>query len=519
VTVPECNTVTDRVRGSQLVILFVGVCLGGFAVWLATSLAARDAIEPTPPTVALEHSNLVGKQRLCSPYGMLEIDHSYPTNDTIQKLYEQRIRQRATEVYLWSLPMVQSQIWMERQAATFGTGPTDFVVLTTFNEKGGIITANGTTPYILAFFDLGKTGPLVIEFPSGPYTAGVLDLWERPIPNSELSGSQKTRAVLIGPREKRRKYEPSGMRVIVSPNHKVFFGVRILKSGQQAVTEFLDQLRVYPHDQSTQLGKAIHGRDLPWSATPPTGLDYFRAIHRAIQGEPVFLQDKPYMAFLKTLGIVDGQPFSPDAKFAKLIAEGGNVGELLARTLAMEQPHADPYWPGTRWQRLLQFPLFQMDDSRSFIDERAAWFYEAVTTSPQMMTKTPGVGQVYLSTKRDKDGAILRGGETYRLRVPPNAPADQFWAVTVYAAQTRLFVRTPQQNANLDSRNEQLVKNADGSVEIYFGPDSSKVPSDRVGNWIQTVRGEGWFPYVRLYAPTMAFFDKSWTMGDLERVP
>lgn len=143
----------------------------------------------------------------------------------------------------------------------------------------------------------------------------------------------------------------------------------------------------------------------------------------------------------------------------------------------MEHPHAESFWQGTRWHRLLDFPLAQVDEMRSYIDERAVWFYEAVTSSGQMQTNTPGSGQVYLSTKRDREGNVLKGGETYRLRVPANAPAEQFWAVTLYAEHSRRFVVTPQKNANLDSRNEKLKTNADGSVDIYFGPDTAKVPA------------------------------------------
>jgi hypothetical protein len=53
------------------------------------------------------------------------------------------------------------------------------------------------------------------------------------------------------------------------------------------------------------------------------------------------------------------------------------------------------------------------------LDERAAWFYETITTSAGMVTKTPGVGQVYLSAYKDKDGDWLDGAKTYLLRVPP----------------------------------------------------------------------------------------------------
>jgi hypothetical protein len=66
--------------------------------------------------------------------------------------------------------------------------------------------------------------------------------------------------------------------------------------------------------------------------------------------------------------------------------------------------------------------------------------------------------------------------------------------VTLYAEHSRRFVVTTQKNANLDSRNDKLKTNEDGSVDLYFGPDSMKVPAEMKNNWIQTNSGEGWFP-------------------------
>jgi hypothetical protein len=56
------------------------------------------------------------------------------------------------------------------------------------------------------------------------------------------------------------------------------------------------------------------------------------------------------------------------------------------------------------------------------LDERAAWFYEATTTSAGMVTSTPGVGQIYLGTYKDNAGNRRDGGRTYRLRVAKDAP-------------------------------------------------------------------------------------------------
>jgi hypothetical protein len=60
-----------------------------------------------------------------------------------------------------------------------------------------------------------------------------------------------------------------------------------------------------------------------------------------------------------------------------------------------------------------------------------------------------------------------------------------------------------------------LLYNEDGSADISFGP---KAPQGKEQNWIPTVPNKGFFAYLRLYAPTEPYFDRTWPLPDLERV-
>ena len=60
-----------------------------------------------------------------------------------------------------------------------------------------------------------------------------------------------------------------------------------------------------------------------------------------------------------------------------------------------------------------------------------------MTTTKGMVSKTPGVGSTYLGAYKDGAGEWLDGANTYRLRVPANAPVKQFWSLTVYDVDTR----------------------------------------------------------------------------------
>jgi hypothetical protein len=131
-----------------------------------------------------------------------------------------------------------------------------------------------------------------------------------------------------------------------------------------------------------------------------------------------------------------------------------------------------------------------------------------------MMGRTVGYGQVYLESSKDAAGEWLDGGKHYTLHVAPNAPVAQFWSFTVYDNETRCFVDTgvPPDRSSRDD----IIKNADGSVDLYFGPQA---PAGKPqANWIKTIPGKGWFTYFRLYGPTQPYFDRSWVLSDIERV-
>jgi len=97
----------------------------------------------------------------------------------------------------------------------------------------------------------------------------------------------------------------------------------------------------------------------------------------------------------------------------------------------------------------------------------------------------------------------------------PNAPVQQFWSLTVYDVATRGLINNKEEIADRSSRQPDVVKNPDGSVDLYVGP---KAPAGFEKNWIPTVPSKAWFPYFRLYAPTEAHFNRTWVLPDFERV-
>ncbi len=121
--------------------------------------------------------------------------------------------------------------------------------------------------------------------------------------------------------------------------------------------------------------------------------------------------------------------------------------------------------------------------------------------TPAMASKTVEFGSQYLNTHLDESGTPLDGGETYKLTVPNGGPAKDFWSVVVYDAASRSMLQTSQRQPTASTYTNPEV-NADGSVDIYFGP---KAPAGKERNWIETVPGKDWTMIFRLNGP-LAFW-------------
>ncbi len=240
-------------------------------------------------------------------------------------------------------------------------------------------------------------------------------------------------------------------------------------------------------------------------------MGYWERLDEVVQREPIKPRDVFFHDMMRPLGIERGKRFRPDARQKKILSEALIVGEAMARANTFERRFADMmYRPRTQWHYALQLDA---DDPAAFwdlLDQRASWFYEAVSASPDMAPKRPGPSSAYLGAYKDKSGRWLDGGRSYRLRVPPNAPMKLFWSVTLYDVATRSLLVNKQKVADRSSR-MNLQSNKDGSIDIYCSP---KAPPGLESNWIPTVSGKSWFAYFRLYEPTEAYFDRSWPLGD-----
>ena len=117
------------------------------------------------------------------------------------------------------------------------------------------------------------------------------------------------------------------------------------------------------------------------------------------------------------------------------------------------------------------------------LNARFWFFYIATGVTPAMCMMLPDMGSQYLVASYDSKKQYFDGAKNYRCTLPPNIPENNFWSFTVYDNQTRSMLQTPQRFPRAGSQSfpsPAAVANADGSVDIYFGPEAPGRQGDQL---------------------------------------
>jgi len=62
---------------------------------------------------------------------------------------------------------------------------------------------------------------------------------------------------------------------------------------------------------------------------------------------------------------------------------------------------------------------------------------------------------------------------------------------------------------------DELQQAADGSYDVYFGPEA---PAGKEGNWLHTISGKSWWLGLRMYGPLQPWIDQTGRPGEIELV-
>jgi len=482
-------------------------------------------------------SQLMTQDKVKTSIGTLRFFDGLPSADTVDKLYDNLDLLRGIETFLSGIPAASVES-LRRGITGMGADTSNKTII--FDELMDsnplFLTANTDTVYCTSFLDLQKDGPTVIEIPakSGPGTLN--DAYFRFVVDMGLPGPDRGRGgkYLILPPDYEGELNPTAAGVEAEINGQKYFIVKstsyvnllilrgFLVDGKpdSATAMFKNGLKVYPLSLAENPPKMefISGSKKSWNTIHANNFEFYEELHTVIEREPVSMLDPELRGLFSAVGIQKGQAFNPDTRMKKILTEAAVIGSATARAIVFRPRMAEfAYYPGSAWGTGFVGGDYRWlkdgGEGGRYLDARTMFFYQATVNTPAMVWKMVGVGSQYALAALDKEGNYLDGSKNYRLNIPGNVPVKDFWSVVVYDPQTRSELQTTQPFPSKNNTRDKLLANADGSVDLYFGP---KPPKGKEANWIATVPGKGWYTILRLYGPLESWFDKSWRPGEIE---
>ena len=392
------------------------------------------------------------------------------------------------------------------------------------DARNQTLTPNPDALYFMTFFNT-KDGPVVLDLPpgdaNGSFNGNIVTVWQMPLEDAGLLGYDKGAGgkYLIlppgysGPR-------PDGYIPLQSDT---FAGYALIRSNLVSHSEgdvaksvaYGKRMKVYSLSQASNPAPNTFTdvKDITFDSTIRYDANFFEHLDRIVQNEPWLQRDRAMIDPLKSLGIEKGKPFSPGEATTAIFTSAARQAQALLE--ARYDAGLPPFFSTkSRWTlpappELVKAAQDGYADPNTYPTDSRGLAYSYAFIG----IKRLGAGQMYLISIKDKDGDAFDGAKTYRLTVPANAPVEQYWSVTAYDRQTHALIRN-MPRASRSSQIAEMHRNADGSVDVYFGP---KAPPGKDNNWVPTDPARKFELMFRAYAPTKALFDKSWVLPDVEK--
>ena len=436
------------------------------------------------------------------------------------------VRQRAIEAMIWGMPAVNLDLMYQAMLReTPGRANQMLYWSKLLDWRNQTLTPNTDVIYLTPYFDTREVGPVVLEIPpadGGVINGTIMDAWQMPLEDvgpAGADGGKGGKYAILPPGH--AEAVPEGFIALPSLTWKGYALLRsILASGSEAdlakAVEYGRRIKVYPLSQAANPPETVFvdAAGVLYDATIPYDHRFYASLDRIVQTEPWLQRDRAMIDTLGTIGIAKDKPFAPDEPTKQALDEAAAQAHALldARLAAIFE---NPWVEGSRWA----FPASQAyvaaaqsgfaDPDQYPVDDRGVIFTFAFFTPKRF-----GEGQFYLMVIDDAAGSPFDGAKTYRLTVPADAPVRQYWSATAYDRRTHALIRD-MRHAARSSQSPGLQANADGSVDLYFGPEP---PAGQEANWISTSAAGQFEVLFRFYGPEATLFDKTWVLPDLEAV-
>jgi len=447
------------------------------------------------------------------------ITHDKPL--TSAKLHKRTVERRAVDAVIWGLPLVGEDACKQ---ASFRDGKATYNDIVWWAKGGSWMnqspTPNVNTRYMYFFCNTKQDGPVVVELPpavpGASFYGTIEDAWYVPLVDIGFEG--KGGKYLVLPPDYTNAV-PDGYTVVRPATYNTMTLLRsILDSGSaadlKAGNDLVQQVKVYPLSKAANppAQRLLDLSDVMFNGLINYDASFFTSLARVLNEETVQPRDLEMMGMLLPLGIEKGKEFNPDPATVALLNSAAK--EALAWLMDKAATDVTPWWPDSQWcipsPPITMPTMFKWEMPNYFgVDARGIALSQYFCPTAKL-----GTGSFYFASFHDHAGNPLAGGNNYRLHVPADVPVSQFWSATVYSLKTSSFFLHATR-LTLGSLDKDLKKNADGTVDVYFGPQP---PAGQESNWLYTQPGQKWFPWFRVYGPEKGIFDKSFKLPDIELV-
>ena len=288
--------------------------------------------------------------------GTLEFFDGFPTDASVQKLYDNLDFQRAVQAYLLAIPAA-NQAAMRKALLQWGPANTTMPIWEdlVFPRTVGL-TFNTSTPYCWMWLDL-HDGPLVAEVPPGVLGA-INDHWYRWVVDVGMTGPDKGKGgkyLILPPRWEGEV--PEGYFVARAQAYEMFLAWRTFpdeKGDLKPAVERTKKLtKVYPLAKAGNPPpmKFVNISPEPFVTVGPGDYQFWELLDGVVQSEPPWTGDPVTLGFFAAIGIEHGKPFAPDARMKKILTEAAAVGDATARALTYRMREKEAfYYEGSAWR-------------------------------------------------------------------------------------------------------------------------------------------------------------------------
>ena len=462
--------------------------------------------------------------------GTLNFLDGAPYAETAKRVYDYLDTMRGVDAFLKGMPGASLQ-GLIKGAHSQGAVECHQVLLfdKLMDSQSLYLTGNTSTMYVLPNLDLERDGPTVLEAPAGMLGA-FNDAWFRYVQDVGVAGPDKGQGgkYLVLPPGYKGKV-PTGYFVVRPRTYDVWVFMRasIEKGLETAAKNVKDNLRIYPLARKDDPPKMefISGSGRAFNTIHANNYTFYEHLNEVIQKEPLDMLDPETRGLFASIGLEKGKSFAPDARMKRILTDAVAIANAASRSIVW-YPRVDgtmkgvEVYPGENKAWMMGWVdknvFFNGQDGKTMnSDARVMFHYPYTAVTPAMAVSRAGVGSDYGIAFVDSKKQPFDGSRTYKLRLPPNPPAKDFWALTMYDNQTRSQLQSNQQFPTVGSQTAGIRKNEDGSYDIYFGP---KAPKGFENNWLETIPGKGWFVALRIYGPLEPWIEKTWRPGEIELV-